>query len=71
MTLVESLRLAIVRSGLTHYRLAKEAGITPPTLDRFVSGERDLRLETASKIAAVLGLVLADAQLNSKKSKER
>ena len=56
--LVDALKRAIVDSGLTHYRIAKDAGVTPDVIDRFVRGERDLRLETAGKIASVLGLSL-------------
>jgi hypothetical protein len=52
------LRAAIVASGLTHYRLAKDAGIKPFLLDRFVHRGGDLRLATAAKVAAVLGLEL-------------
>ena len=58
MTLSEDLREAIVTSGKSHYRLAQEAGITPGVISRFVSGERDLRLETASKLAELLGIRL-------------
>lgn len=58
MTLSEDLREAIVASGKSHYRLAQEAGITPGVISRFVSGERDLRLETASKLAELLGIRL-------------
>ncbi len=70
MNLVESLRRAIVRSGLTHYRIAQDAGITPPMIDRFVRGERDLRLETASKIAEVLGLNLVENEQRKKVSRK-
>lgn len=56
--LVDALKRAIIDSGLTHYRIAKDAGVTPDVIDRFVRGERDLRLETAGKIAAVLGMAL-------------
>ena len=57
-TLVDQLRDAIRRSGLTHYRLAKDAHVTPNVIGRFVSGERDLHLKTASKLARALGLEL-------------
>jgi len=64
-----ALRKAIKASGLTHYALAKEANVQATTIDRFMHPEddprhRDIRLETAAKIAAVLGLVLvrADAE---------
>jgi len=53
-----TLRAAITKSGLTHYALAKAAGVTAGQLDRFMSGERDLRLGTAAAIAAALGLEL-------------
>lgn len=55
----DQLRAAIEKSGLTRYRLAKDAGVTQIMLDRFVSGERDLRLATAAKVAAALNLELA------------
>ena len=54
-----TLKAAISKSGLTHYALAALAGVTPSQIDRFMSGERDLRLESAGKIAAALGLELA------------
>lgn len=49
------LRRAIIVSGLTHYAIGKAAGVAPAVIDRFVSGERDLRMATASKIADALG----------------
>ena len=57
-TVSDVLRDAIEQSGLTHYRLAKLVGTTPPVVTRFVTGERDLRLGTAAKLAEVLGLEL-------------
>ncbi len=57
-SIVDQLRRAIQGSGLTHYRIAKDAGIRPDILDRLVSGERDVRLETAAKVARVLKLEL-------------
>lgn len=58
-----ALRKAMKASGLTHYALGKLAGVAPCTLDRFAlpaddPRHRDIRLETASKVAAALGLVL-------------
>ena len=54
-----TLKAAIKASGLTHYALAKAAGVTAGQLDRFMSGERDLRLVTAGQLAAALGLELS------------
>jgi len=58
-TLADELRSAITASDLTLYRIAKDAGIHYASLLRFVAKERDLRLESAGAIAAVLGLHLA------------
>ncbi len=54
--LVDALKRAITKSGLTHYAIGKLAACNPSQVDRFVSGERDLGLETAGRIAAALGL---------------
>ena len=53
------LRRAIRDSGLTHYRIGKDAGVSPTILDRFMAGTRGLNLETASKIGMAIGLELA------------
>ena len=59
-TLSDQLRAAIAASGQTHYRLAKTSGVSATVIDRFVSGERDLKLGTAGKLATVLRLRLVD-----------
>ena len=53
-----ALRAAITKSGLTHYALAKVAEVSAAQIDRFVAGERDLRLGTAARLAEALGLEL-------------
>ena len=53
------LKKAIHLSGLTHYSLAKLAGCAPSMLDRFMSGERDLRFSTAGRVADALGKKLS------------
>jgi predicted transcriptional regulator len=50
-----TLRNAIVESGMTHYAIAKAAGIEADILDRFMKG-RDIYLGTAAKIADALKL---------------
>jgi transcriptional regulator with XRE-family HTH domain len=57
-TLPERLRAAIRKSGKTVYRVGVESGVSHPVILRFLSGERDIRLETAEKLAASLGLAL-------------
>ena len=54
----DQLRAAIKASGLTHYGIAKLADVSPSQIDRFMSGERDLKLATAANLAASLGLSL-------------
>ena len=54
--LVVDMRDAIERSGLTSYALGKAAGVSPTMIDRFRSGQRSLRLDTAGKLAAILRL---------------
>ena len=56
--LATQLRQAIAEDARTHYAIAKDAGIEPDALYRFVAG-KDLYLGTVSKLATVLGLQLA------------
>lgn len=65
--LVAALRDAIVSSGLSHYRIAKDAGITADIVSRFVSGERQMKIESAGRIAEVLGLELIPRRSKTKK----
>lgn len=58
MTVSESLRREIERSGITRYRIAQDTGIAESQLSRFISGQVGLRQETIDKLAAYLGLEL-------------
>jgi len=58
MALQDQLRRAVEDSGLTLYRIAKGSGIAYQVLHRFARGERDLTLETASKLADYFGMRL-------------
>lgn len=58
-TLAEDLRKAITDSGLTAYALGKACNISPILINRFMNGERDMRIATASKICGVIGYGLA------------
>jgi predicted transcriptional regulator len=51
----DELRAAIRKTGLTHYRIGKNAGVTADMVDRFVYGDRDPQLSTAEKIAKGAG----------------
>lgn len=57
-TVCEQLKDAVEASGMTRYAIAKAAGVGQITLDRFMSGERDLRGATIDKLAEALGLEL-------------
>jgi plasmid maintenance system antidote protein VapI len=56
-TIAESLRQAIRTSGSSVYSLAKETSIPQSMLTRFVNG-KDIRLETADRLAKFFGLSL-------------
>lgn len=66
--IAEELRRVIASDERTHYRLAIDAGVTPEVIDRFVSGERDIRLATAAKLAAALGLQLTSTKRSRQKA---
>ena len=57
-SLSASLKKALKQSQKTSYQLAKEAGLSPILVSRFLSGKRDIRLATADRLAYVLGLKL-------------
>jgi transcriptional regulator with XRE-family HTH domain len=56
---VDELRNAILNSGQTEYRVAKESGVAQPVLNRFLRGERGISLNTAAKLCKYLRLHLA------------
>ena len=57
-SLSEALKRAIQESKITVYQIAKEARVSQIFISRFLSGERDIRLATADKLANALGLKL-------------
>lgn len=58
-TIVDQLKDTIRKSGKTHYRIAKDAGIGPGQIDCFMNDTRpNIRLLTAAKIAEALNLEL-------------
>lgn len=58
-TLSEQLREAIQASGISGYALAQATGISTGVLSRFINRERDIRMETADKIAKHLEVSLS------------
>jgi plasmid maintenance system antidote protein VapI len=58
MDIERDLRDAIINAPITRYRLSKETGVSETVLSLFVNRKRTLRLDTAAKLAAALGLEL-------------
>lgn len=52
----DALRAAITASPKSVYQICKEAGISPIVVSRFLSGQRDIRLATADRLAKALGI---------------
>jgi DNA-binding phage protein len=57
--LSQALRAALRASNRSIYQIAQEAGVSQIVVSRFLSGERDIRMATADKLAEALGLKLA------------
>lgn len=55
--------------GLSAYALGRMAGVDPGVIQRFLTSQRDIRLETADRIAHALGLRLAELGTRRGKSK--
>jgi len=49
-TLGETLRKTIVDSEVSHYRIAKDTGISQSVITRFVNEDRSISLDTAGKL---------------------
>ena len=56
MDLTNVIKKAIEKDGRSLYAIAKDAEVAYSVLHRFVTGDRTVNLDTASKIAAALGL---------------
>lgn len=54
----EQLRRAILASGRATHDIAMSAGVSPPALYRFMSGQRGLSLDSIDKISRILPVVL-------------
>ena len=59
--LSQALKDALRASDKSMYQIAQEAGVSQIVVSRFLSGERDIRMATADKLAETLGLKLASA----------
>lgn len=57
--LSDSLRKAIQESPKSVYQICQDAGISQIVVSRFLSGQRDIRLATADRLARALGLAVS------------
>ena len=57
--LSRALRDALMSSNRSMDEIAQDAGVSQIVVSRFLSGERDIRMVTADKLAEVLDLKLA------------
>lgn len=64
--LADQLRQAISNSGMSLNGLARETGVHPAQLSRFLREERTLTLPAVSKLCAFLGLRLTGKALDPK-----
>lgn len=56
--LSDALKQAIRDNEKSEYQIAQQAGVSQIVISRFLSGERDIRMATADKLAGALGLKL-------------
>ena len=57
-SLSDALKQAIRDSDKSEYQIAQQADVSQIVISRFLSGERDIRMATADKLAGALGLNL-------------
>ena len=58
MSLTAQLRSAIKTSGATLYRVAKDSGVPYAVVHRFATGQRQVKLAAADKLAEYFGMRL-------------
>jgi hypothetical protein len=54
----DALRAAIQSSDKSIYKICQDAGISQIVVSRFLSGQRDIRLATADRLARALGIAV-------------
>jgi transcriptional regulator with XRE-family HTH domain len=59
-TLTYQLREIVASRGLTAQALGQMAEVDPGVISRFLNGRRDIRMETADRLALALGLRLTE-----------
>ena len=67
----DQLQAAIAESGLSSEAVAQRSGVTHDVVMRLLSGQRDIRLETADKIAAFFGMTLSAPLKTNRRTKRK
>jgi len=67
----DELKAAIETAGVTKYAIAHNSGVTWEQIHRFMTGQRDLRLESAAKLAESLDLVLVPRSMVDYRKRKR
>ena len=65
--LSDQIRQAIETCAVSRYRIAKETGISEPTLSRFMSGERGLTMKALDILADFLELNITTGKTKGRK----
>jgi len=60
-TVSDAVRRAIEKSGVSRYRICREAGIDKASISRFMAGKTGLTLASLDRLAVVLGLDLVSS----------
>lgn len=55
-TVLDEIRAAILKSGVTRYRIAQETSVSQPQLSRLMVGKSGLSIEALERLADYLGL---------------
>lgn len=64
----DQIRAAIENCGMSRYRIAKETGVDPAALCRFMQGRVGLTTDTLDKLADCIGLrIVTDKPRKTKK----
>jgi plasmid maintenance system antidote protein VapI len=62
----DSLKRFVIDTGLSNYEISKLTGLSQSVLSRWINNQRDITLETAAKIACVIGAELNHTKRPSK-----
>ena len=67
--ILNTIKRAILASGKTRYRIAKESGVGQAQLSKLMNGKSGLSIETAEQLADALGLAITIRPKGRRQSK--